>query len=147
VGLTFNLIPISTAICFIIYYVLGYFMFASLYVIGGALATDIESSNVVTRFMPILSIIHYLTLFAVIQNPNGTLALILSAIPLFTAATMILRMAISSPPLWQILLSILLMVVAIGAAIRVAAKIYRVGILIYGKKPGLREIIRWLSYA
>jgi ABC-2 type transport system permease protein len=122
-------------------------MFASLYVIGGALVTDIESSNVVTRFMPVLNLIPYITLFGVIQNPSGTLALILSAIPLFTAGTMILRMAISSPPLWQILLSMFLLVVAIGAAISVAAKIYRVGILIYGKKPGLREIIRWLRYA
>lgn len=146
-GMTLNVIPISTAICFVIYYVLGYFMFASLYVIGGALVTDIESSNVVTRFMPILNLIPYITLFGVIQNPSGTLALILSAIPLFTAGTMILRMTLSSPPLWQILLSMFLLVVAIGAAISVAAKIYRVGILIYGKKPGLREIIRWLRYA
>src|SRR5262245_24269771 len=121
-GVTFNYIPISTVLCFIIYYVLGYFMYASLYVIGGALATDIESSNIVTRIMPILNIIPYLTLLGVIQNPSGTLALILTAIPLYTAGTMILRMAISSPPLWQIILSMFLMVSAIAVAMRVAAK-------------------------
>jgi len=146
-GVTFNYIPISTVLCFIIYYVLGYFMYASLYVIGGALATDIESSNIVTRIMPILNIIPYLTLFGVIQNPGGPLALILTAIPLYTAGTMILRMAISSPPLWQIILSMFLMVAAIAVAMWVAAKIYRVGILIYGKRPGYREIIRWLRYS
>jgi ABC-2 type transport system permease protein len=146
IGVTLNLISISTVVCIIVYYVLGYFMSASIYVIGGALATDIESGNIVTRFMPIISMLHYLTLWAVIQNPSGKLALILSAIPLFTAGTMILRIAMSSPPLWQILLSFFLMLAAIAIAIRVAAKIYRVGILIYGKKLGLREIIRWLRY-
>jgi ABC-2 type transport system permease protein len=60
---------------------------------------------------------------------------------------MVLRMAVYSPPLWQILLSMFQMVASIAATIWVAAKIYRTGILIYGKKPDLREIVRWLRYA
>jgi ABC-2 type transport system permease protein len=146
-GVTLSSIPISSSLCFIIYFVLGYFLFASLYVIGGALVTDNESGNFVTRFFPIITMIPFFTAPAVIQNPSGTIALVLSAIPFFTPGIMVLRMGVYSPPLWQILLSMLLMVATIAAVIWVAAKIYRTGILIYGKKPGLREIVRWLRYA
>jgi ABC-2 type transport system permease protein len=83
----------------------------------------------------------------VIQNPSGALALTLSFIPFLAAPIMAMRIALSSPPLWQIFLSMLLMMVSIGTVIWVAAKIYRVGILLYGKKPTLGEITRWLRYA
>jgi ABC-2 type transport system permease protein len=146
-GITLNSIPISTLICFIIYFVLGYFLFASFYAIGGALVTDNEQSNIVTRLLPVFTMLPFFTAPAVIQNPNGTISLLLSAIPFFIPGTMVLRMGVSSPPLWQILLSMLLMLSTIIGTIWVVAKIYRVGILIYGKKPGLQEIIRWLRYA
>jgi ABC-2 type transport system permease protein len=146
-GVTLNSIPISSLFCFIIYFLLGYFLFASLYIIGGALVTDNETGNIVTRFFPIFTMLPFLTAPAVIQNPSGTIALVLSAIPFFTPGIMVLRMGVYSPPLWQILLSMLLMVSTIAAVIWVAAKIYRTGILIYGKKPRLREIVRWLRYA
>jgi ABC-2 type transport system permease protein len=146
-GITLNSIPITSLLCFIIYFLLGYFLFASLYIIGGALATDNESSNIVTRLFPIFTMVPLFTAPAVVQNPGGTIALTLSAIPFFTPGTMVLRMGVSSPPLWQILLSMFLMVSTIAVTIWVAAQIYRTGILIYGKKPGLREIVRWLRYA
>jgi ABC-2 type transport system permease protein len=146
-GVTLNSIPITSLLCFIIYFLLGYFLFASLYIIGGALATDNESSNIVTRLFPIFTMVPLFTAPAVVQNPGGTIALTLSAIPFFTPGTMVLRMGVSSPPLWQILLSMFLMVSTIAVTIWVAAKIYRTGILIYGKNPGLREIVRWLRYA
>lgn len=145
-GIALNSIPISSLLSFIVYFVLGYFLFAAIYVVGGALVTDSEDGNVVTRFMMVLTTIPLITVMAVAQNPNGAIALTLSFIPFFTAGTMVLRMAMASPPLWQILLSMALMVATIGAVIWVAAKIYRVGILIHGKKPSLGEIIRWLRY-
>jgi ABC-2 type transport system permease protein len=146
-GVTLNSIPIGSALCFIIYFALGYFLLASIYLIGGVLATDSESSNIVTRFILIITSIPMVTTLAVIQNPSGALALILSFIPFLAAPIMVLRIALSSPPLWQILLSMLLMMASIGTVIWVAAKVYRVGILLYGKKPTLREITRWLRYA
>jgi len=145
-GITLISIPISYLLCFIVYFALGYFLFAAMYVVGGALATDSEDSNIVTRFMSVLTTFPLITVLAVSQDPNGAMALTLSFIPFFTSWTMILRMVLVSPPLWQILLSMFLMMAAIGAVIWVAAKIYRVGILIYGKKPRLGEIIRWLRY-
>ncbi len=147
VGLTLNSIPISAAICFILYFALGYFLFAAMYLVGGALATDSESSNIITQFMSIITWVPFITIMAVVQNPNGAIAMALSFFPFFTPGIMILRIATTSTPMWQIILSMLLMVATTGVVIWVAARIYRVGILIYGKKPRLGEIIRWLRYA
>jgi ABC-2 type transport system permease protein len=146
-GITINSLPIGSALCLIIYFSLGYFLLASMYLIGGALATDGESSNIVTRFITVITLTPMVTLLIVIQNPSGALALTLSFIPFLAAPIMALRIALSSPPLWQILLSMLLMMVSIGTVIWVAAKVYRVGILLYGKKPTLGEITRWLRYS
>jgi ABC-2 type transport system permease protein len=146
-GITLNSISIGSALCFIIYFALGYFLLASMYLIGGALATDGESSNIVTRFISVATLTPTVTLLIVIQNPSGALALTLSFIPFVAAPIMALRIALTSPPLWQILLSMLLMMMSTGAVIWVAAKVYRVGILLYGKKPTMRELTRWLRYA
>jgi ABC-2 type transport system permease protein len=146
-GIAFSSISISSSLYLIIYFALGYFLLASMYLIGGVLATDSGSSNIVTRFMAIITMAPAVSLVIVIQNPSGPLAMIFSFIPFFATPIMALRIALSSPPLWQIILSMLLMAASIGAIIWVAAKIYRIGILLYGKKPTLGEITRWLRYA
>jgi ABC-2 type transport system permease protein len=80
------------------------------------------------------------------KNPSGTLATVLSLIPFFSPILMYLRIAVQQPPLWQIGLSILIMIVTVIAMIWLVSKIYRVGILMYGKKPTIPEIVRWLRY-
>jgi ABC-2 type transport system permease protein len=146
-GIALNSISASSIFLFVLYFTLGYFLFASLYLIGGALVTDNESGNIVNRFMLALMSAPPVIILPVVQNPGGAIAVALSLIPFFGAGTMILRIGISSPPLWQILLSLTLMTMTIGASLWVAAKVYRAGILIYGKKPSLPEIIRWLRHA
>ena len=83
----------------------------------------------------------------VINNPTGTTAVVLSLIPFCTPLIMYLRISMAMPPAWQILLSIVLMSATIYAILWVASRIYRVGILMYGKKPNLPEIVRWLKYS
>ena len=83
----------------------------------------------------------------VINNPSGTIATVLSLIPFCTPLLMYLRISLAMPPVWQIALSILVMVVTIYGILWVASRIYRVGILMYGKKPNLPEIMRWLKYS
>src|SRR5262245_31804592 len=82
-GITLISIPISYLLCFIVYFALGYFLFAAMYVVGGALATDSEDSNIVTRFMSVLTTLPLITILAVSQDPNGAIALTLSFIPFF----------------------------------------------------------------
>ena len=81
------------------------------------------------------------------ENPNGVAVTILSLIPFFGPSLMFLRIAIGAAPAWQIAASIVLLVVTIVAVTWIAAKIYRVGVLMYGKRPTLPELARWLRYS
>jgi ABC-2 type transport system permease protein len=83
----------------------------------------------------------------VIKNPSGTLAVVLSLIPFFSPILMYLRIAVQMPPMWQIALSIVIMIATTAFLTWIVAKIYRVGILMYGKKPTIPELVRWLRYS
>jgi ABC-2 type transport system permease protein len=83
----------------------------------------------------------------VVANPGSTFSVIMSLIPFCTPLLMYLRISLAMPPVWQIGLSIALMLATIYAILWVASRIYRVGILMYGKKPTLPEVLRWLKYS
>jgi ABC-2 type transport system permease protein len=86
-------------------------------------------------------------MFSVAQFPNSPVALWCSLIPFTSPLIMFMRIAVQTPPLWQIALSIFFLVATIYALVLLCAKIYRVGILMYGKRPTLPEIVKWLKYA
>ena len=83
----------------------------------------------------------------IIQNPDGTFATLLSLIPFFAPIVMFMRINILTPPAWQILLSILIMLGSIYISALISAKIFRIGILMYGKRPDIREIVKWMKRA
>jgi ABC-2 type transport system permease protein len=83
----------------------------------------------------------------VLQHPNTTMAFWLSIIPFFSPVLMFIRIAVDQPPLWQVALSVALMLVTIYGLLVFASRIYRVGILMYGKRPTLAELRRWLRYS
>ncbi len=85
-------------------------------------------------------------LMPVMKNPDGMLSTVLSLFPFFSPILMYLRIGVQMPPAWQIALSIAIMLATIVLMIWLVAKIYRVGILMYGKKPTIPEIARWLRY-
>ena len=78
-----------------------------------------------------------------VANPNSFGATVLSLIPIFTPMVMFMRISVLTPPLWQILLSLVLMSGTIYLFFRAAAKVFRIGTLMYGKRPTVREIWRW----
>ena len=80
----------------------------------------------------------------VMQNPNSTLFKILSFIPLLTPTFMVLRISVQMPELWEILGTIVLLVVSVLFTMWAAGKIFRVAILVYGKRPTIPELIRWV---
>jgi ABC-2 type transport system permease protein len=146
-GFSLTAIPIRVVVSFIIYFVLGYFLVATLNAIVGSMVSNEEDAEQLRRPLQLLNFVPLMVVWMVMRDPNSAVSSALSMFPLFGPTLMTLRIAISSPPLWQILLSILLMIVTIVGAIWVAAKIYRVGILIYGKRASLAELGRWLHYA
>ena len=83
----------------------------------------------------------------VILQPHSTMATVLSLIPFCTPLLMYIRILVETPPVWQISLSLVLLVGTIYAMLAICSRIYRVGILMYGKRPTLPEIMKWLKYA
>ena len=83
----------------------------------------------------------------VLESPDGPLAVALSMVPGISPLIMFLRIVVLTPPTWQIVLSIALLALGILAAIWLAARIYRVGILMYGKKPTFPELLKWVRHA
>jgi ABC-2 type transport system permease protein len=92
----------------------------------------------------LLLMIAFYCSFPVIRSPNSTFAIWTSLVPFFSPLVMPVRMAINMPPLWQIAVSILLEVVTILSLTWLAAKTYRIGILMYGKRATIPEVLRWL---
>jgi ABC-2 type transport system permease protein len=140
-------IPASLLVYFIVYFLLGYFLYATLYAMVGAMVSSEEDAQQVQFPVTILIIIPMMVFSLVMNNPNSPTSVTLSMIPFFAPTLMMLRIAVDPPPWWQIALSMLLMIVTIFGAIWVAARIYRVGILMYGKRPSIAELGRWLRYS
>ncbi len=139
-------ISTSALVFFPVYFVLGYFLYATIYAGIGSMFNSDEDAQQMVSFATMLLIIPMMLLMPVIKNPNGGLATGLSLFPFFTPILMYLRITIQTPPAWQIALSIGIMLVTILIMIWLVSKIYRIGILMYGKKPTIPEIVRWLRY-
>ena len=101
------------------------------------------------QFMPVvvvpLVLSFYVGIFAVIENPNGVVSTIFSMIPLTSPIVMLMRVPFGVS-WWEVLISILLLFGSIVGTVWFAAKIYRIGILMYGKKPSYKELFKWLKY-
>jgi ABC-2 type transport system permease protein len=131
---------------FIIYFLGGYFIYSSLFAaMGSAINEDMGEGQ--QLMMPIIFIvlIAFYMLFPVLSNPNGPLAVFASLFPLFSPIIMPARLAFD-PPWWQIVVSIVLMLLSVWFFIWLTSRIYRVGILMYGKKVTLKEMVKWLRY-
>ena len=94
----------------------------------------------------IFVVMPWIFLLPVINSPDSTMAVVTSLIPVFTPFLMLLRIAVKTPPAWQIALGYILTIALCAFMIWLCARVYRVGILMYGKKPTLKEILRWATY-
>jgi ABC-2 type transport system permease protein len=128
---------------FVVYFLLGYFFYAALFAgIGAAVNTPQEAQTLVFPvFAPLVAGTVCFPL--VLQSPDSPLSTALSLIPPLTPLLMFLRITVLTPPWWQIGLSVLLTGVAIAMVVWFAARVHRVGILMYGKRPTFPEIMRW----
>jgi ABC-2 type transport system permease protein len=134
------------AIYFIIFFVIGYFMFSILFsIVGASVNTDQEAQQFAAPLTYLL-IIPFIVGVMVTQNPNTPFVVLASLFPLFTPTLMFMRISIAVPAFGQILLSIVLSIAFTMFLAWLGAKIFRVGILMYGKKPSVKEIMRWVKY-
>jgi len=131
---------------FIIFFLGGYFIYSSMFAaIGSAINEDMGEGQQLMLPIVIIVMLAFYMLFPVLTNPNGTLAVFASLFPLFSPIIMPARLAFD-PPWWQIVLSIFIMLLTVWFFIWLTSRIYRVGILMYGKKATIREMIKWLRY-
>ncbi len=98
--------------------------------------------------MPVtlLVVASFLLFNVILRNPSSTLSIVVSMIPFFSPILMFLRIALQTPPFWQIALSFMLLALSTLGLIYLSSKIYQVGVLMYGKRPSLLELFRWLRY-
>ena len=140
-------LPIATLIsCFILYFVGGYFLYSSFYAaIGAAVDNETDSQQFLLPIIMPLILGVYIGFFTVINDPHGTIATVFSMVPLTSPIVMLMRIPFGVP-WWQLVLSIVILFGTFILVVWFASKIYRVGILMYGKKPTWKEIFRWMKY-
>ncbi len=143
-GSIVRMIPPATFFYFILFYLLGYFLYATLYAGIGAICTSEQEAQQSQFPVIALLIVPLLLISMIIKNPDGIPSTVLSLIPFFAPMLMFLRINVAAPPMAQILVSIALLLATIVVMIWVVARIFRVGILMYGKKPSLPEVLRWV---
>lgn len=136
---------VQVIICFILYFIGGYLMFASLFAMFGSAANDSQEAQQFMMPVTMLLLISFYTGYAAARNPEGTMAFWFSIIPFTSPIVMMVRTPFEVP-VWQLLLSIGLLFATSILMIRLSSKIYRVGILMYGKKVSFVEIFKWLRY-
>ncbi|KIC00285.1 ABC transporter permease [Flavobacterium sp. KMS] len=136
----------SILIGFVIYFIGGYFLYSSFYAaIGAAVDNQTDSQQFLLPIIMPLILSVYIGFFTVVNDPHGTVAVVFSMIPLTSPIVMLMRLPFGVP-WWQILISVTLLFASFFAVVWFAAKIYRVGILMYGKKPTWKELYKWLKY-
>jgi ABC-2 type transport system permease protein len=140
-------LPIATIlICFLIYFIGGYFLYSSFYAaIGAAVDNQTDSQQFLLPVIMPLILSVYVGFFSVVNDPHGTIAVVFSMIPLTSPIVMLMRIPFGVP-LWQVAVSVALLFATFFAVVWFAAKIYRIGILMYGKKPTWKELYKWLKY-
>jgi len=137
---------INLVVMFLLFFVGGYLLYASLYAaIGAAVDSETDTQQFMLPILLPLILAVYVGFFTVIEDPHGTVSQVFSFIPLTSPVVMLMRIPFGVP-MWQQLLSVFILFATFIGTVWFAAKIYRVGILMYGKKPTYKEIIKWLKY-
>ena len=142
-----NNLPISNLIImFIFFFIGGYLLYSSLYAaIGAAVDNETDTQQFMLPILMPLILGIYVGFFTVMDNPHGIVSQVFSYIPLTSPVVMLMRIPFGVP-LWQQILSLVILFATFMGTVWFASKIYRVGILMYGKKASYREIIKWLKY-
>jgi len=140
-------VPPSLMICAVIYFFCGYFLYSAMFAAVGAACSN-EQDAAQLQWIAMAPLVFTMLIYSVVLNDaSSRLSIILSEIPFFGPVLMPLRVSLLTPPLWQIALSVVLLLVSIAVVIYGSAKVYRVGILMYGKRPTLPELVRWMRYS
>jgi len=132
---------------FFVYFILGYLFYSSIAAALGAMTNSEQELQQLNMFLVMPLAVCAIALRSVMSSPDSMLARTLALIPPFTPLLMYLRVSLGRPQAWEIVLSIVLTSACIYGIVAITSRIYRIGVLMYGKRPNLPEILRWLKYS
>ena len=136
----------NLVIAFLLFFISGYLLYSSIYAsIGAAVDNETDTQQFMLPVLLPLILAVYIGFFTVIENPHGTVSTIFSFIPFTSPVVMLMRIPFGVP-MWQQILSLLIGIGTFLVMVWFAAKIYRIGILMYGKKPSYKELVKWIKY-
>jgi ABC-2 type transport system permease protein len=143
----FQSLPLANlVVAFFVFFIGGFLLYSSLYAaIGAAVDNETDTQQFMMPIMVPLILAVYVGGFTVLEEPHGTVATVFSYIPFTSPVVMLMRIPFGVP-IWQQLISVVILYVTFTGTVWFASKIYRVGILMYGKKPSYKEIYKWLKY-
>uniref|UniRef100_A0A7V2ZJ49 ABC transporter permease n=1 Tax=Ignavibacterium album TaxID=591197 RepID=A0A7V2ZJ49_9BACT len=129
----------------LLYFILGFIFYTTLFVGIGSVASTEQEAQQITSYLSLFLVLPTVFIISTLQNPDSNLVKVLSYIPFTLPSVMILRVTVSPIDLWEIIATVLIMILSILIAIRISAKIFRFGVLYYGKMPTMKEIKIWLK--
>jgi len=132
---------------FALFFLLGYLLYSTMYATIGAITTTEQEGQQLQFLIVIPLVLSVFMLMPVIRTPDSAAVVWMSLVPFFAPILMYARIVVQTPPLWQILLSLVLLIGTVAGLLVLCARIYRIGVLIYGKRATLPEIVKWLKYA
>ncbi|MGH9328380.1 MAG: ABC transporter permease [Terriglobia bacterium] len=128
----------------VVFFLGGYFLYAALYAAIGASVSSEHDAHQIQMPVTLLLAGSFLLFNVIVRDPNSTASIGLSMVPFFSPILMVMRIALQAPPLWQIAVSLLVLLLTTLAVIYASARIYRTAVLMYGKRPSLVELLRWI---
>lgn len=146
-GFEIPMVSAGTALAFLAYFLLGYTLFSTMFAAAGSMVSSTQDAQQVATPLTLLIVPSLLLLTPVLMEPSGTLARVVTLVPFTSPILMPVRMSLTNVSLAEVGGSIALLVATCLGAIWVAARIYRVGVLMYGKKPSIRELAHWVRIA
>ena len=147
-GDTFHIsLTLAQVFFFFVYFILGYLFYASIAAALGAMTNSEQELQQLNMFLVLPLLFCFVMLGTLISNPDGTLSRVLALVPPFTPLMMYFRVSLGQPKAWEIILSLVLTSASIIAIVWVTSRIYRIGVLMYGKRPSIPEVLRWLKYS
>ena len=144
IGIDVASVPLPTLLAFLLFFMLGYVLYAAMYAALGSLVSKTEDVNSVTAPLTIVNVAVYLVSIYALSDPDAGFVKVLSFVPFFTPMLMFIRVALGTIAIWEFILGVVLVLIMSYLLTWLAAKIYRVGVLLYGKRPSAREILRLL---
>jgi ABC-2 type transport system permease protein len=138
-------VPMATVVLFLTYFLLGYFLYAAMFAAVAAMVNSEAEARQAQTPVVMLLVIPTVLMIGILNNPDGGMAVTLSLVPFTSPIAMPVRWAAAPVPLTEVAASVAILLATVVAITWIAGRIYRVGILAYGKKPGLKELVRWVK--